>query len=167
MVFSARVWFAIGFAICAGLLGAAYFFQYDQGLEPCPLCITQRILMALTGIVFMVALVHHPSGFGIRIYAILGGVMALLGATVSTRHVWLQHLPADQVPACGPGLEYMLKNFPLAEVIPFFFSGTGDCAEVDWKFLGLSMPAWTLLWFLGLSLLSLLQLGNRGSVVRD
>ena len=93
-------------------------------------------------------------------YAIAGTVTALLGASISTRHVWLQHLPADKVPECGPELSYMLEYFPIFDTLKFMLSGTGDCAKVDWTLLGFSMPVWTLLAFLILATLSLLQIWN-------
>lgn len=157
---SPRTWFMAGVAVCVALLLAAYYFQHAGGLEPCPLCISQRIVVLVTGVVFLIAALHNPRARALRIYAWLGGITALSGAAISARHVWLQYLPKDAVPSCGPGLEYMLQNFPLSQVIPFFFSGTGDCAEVDWRFAGLTMPGWLLLIFIGLAVLSLVQLRN-------
>ncbi len=143
-----------------GLLGMAAYFQFVGGLDPCPLCISQRIGVLLTGLVFLIAGLHNPGPTGIKRYAILGTITALLGASISTRHVWLQHLPPDQVPECGPGLEFIFQNFPLSETIKLMLSGTGDCAKVDWTLLGFSMPAWTLVAFLMLAVLSLLQIWN-------
>jgi len=158
--FNPRIWFFLGFIGCVFLLAMGAYFQFVDGLEPCPLCISQRIAILLTGVVFLLAAVHNPGQSGGRIYAILGGVTSLLGGAVSTRHVWLQHLPKDQVPECGPGLEYMFQNFPLSATLKLMLSGTGDCAEVTWSFLSLSMPAWTLVAFLMLATLSLLQIRN-------
>jgi protein dithiol:quinone oxidoreductase len=159
--FTPRIWFFLGFLGCAGLLAAGAYFQFVEGLKPCPLCISQRIAILLTGLCFLAAAVQNPGQTGIKRYAILGSVIALTGAAISTRHVWLQHLPADQVPECGPGLEYMLQYFPLFETLKLMLSGTGDCAEVNWTFLTLSMPAWTLIAFLILATLSILQIWNR------
>lgn len=158
--FNSRVWFLIGFLTCLALLGAAYYFQFVQKLDPCPLCISQRIGIFLTGLVFLIAFLHRPGLTGTRRYAILGAVVALLGGSVSARHVYIQHLPKDKVPECGPGLDYVLQNFPLTETIKLMLSGTGDCAKVDWTLFGFSMPAWTLVAFLGLAGLSLLQFWN-------
>jgi disulfide bond formation protein DsbB len=91
------------------------------------------------------------------VYAIIGAVTALCGGAISIRHVWIQHLPPDKVPECGPGLDYVLQNFPLFETVKMMLSGTGDCAKVDWTLLGFSMPAWTLVAFLMLATLSVLQ----------
>jgi disulfide bond formation protein DsbB len=158
--FTPRVWFFLGFLGCAGLLATGAYFQFVEGLKPCPLCISQRIGIFLTGLCFLAAAIHNPGQAGIKRYAILGTVIALTGAGVSTRHVWLQHLPPDQVPVCGPGLEYMLQYFPLFQTLKLMLSGTGDCAKVDWTFLTLSMPAWTLIAFLMLATLSILQIWN-------
>ncbi len=136
------------FAICAGLLAYAYYAQFSLGLDPCPLCIFQRIAMIALAAVFLLAAGHHPAGWGARVYAVLIGAVALAGTAIAGRHVWLQHLPSDQVPECGPGLAYMLDVFPLADTLRMVFTGSGECAHIDWMFLGLGMPAWVLLWFL-------------------
>jgi len=159
--FKPRIWFFLGFVSCVFLLAMGFYFQFVDGLEPCPLCISQRIAILLTGIVFLIAALHNPGLTGIKTYAIAGAVTALSGGAISTRHVWLQHLPPEQVPECGPGLAYMFQNFPLSSTLKLMLSGTGDCAEVTWSFLGLSMPAWTLVAFLMLATLSLLQIWNR------
>ncbi|NOU13671.1 MAG: disulfide bond formation protein B [Methylococcaceae bacterium] len=158
--FNARIWFFLGFVGCAFLLSMGAYFQFVDGLDPCPLCISQRLAILATGLVFLAAAIHNPGRIGINRYAVAGVVTALSGASISTRHVWLQHLPPDQVPECGPGLDYVLQNFPLTETIKMMLSGTGDCAKVDWTMLGFSMPAWTLLAFLMLATLSLLQIWN-------
>ncbi len=158
--FNPRIWFLLGFLGCMSLLAMGAYFQFVDGLEPCPLCISQRIAILLTGLCFLIAALHNPQAAGIKIYAILGALIALCGGAISTRHVWLQHLPPDQVPECGPGLEYVFQNFPLSATIKLLLSGTGDCAEINWTLLGFSMPAWTLLAFLMLASLSLLQIWN-------
>jgi disulfide bond formation protein DsbB len=131
-----------------------------QGLDPCPLCISQRIAILLTGLVFLIAALHNPARIGINRYAILGALTAFGGASISTRHIWIQHLPPDKVPECSPALEYMLENFPLLDTVKLMLSGTGDCAKVDWTMLGFSMPEWTLVAFLMLATLSLVQIWN-------
>lgn len=166
MVFKPRFYFLAGFLFCAGLLSAALYFQFSGGLEPCPLCVSQRIMVFAVALVMLVAVLHNPKRTGVKVYAILGFVMAVLGGSVSARHVWLQHLPPEDVPACGPGLEYMFQYFPLTETLKAMLNGTGDCAEVDWTLLGLSMPAWVLICFAVLALLSLIQFWN-GTDLRD
>lgn len=157
---TSRICFLAGFLFCFSLLITAILFQFQGGLEPCPLCISQRIMVLAVSLVFLVAVLHNPGTLGTRIYAVTGCLTALAGAGISGRHVWLQHLPAEQVPACGPGLSYMFQYFPLSDTIRAMLSGTGDCAKVDWTLLGFSMPAWVLLCFLALAGLSILQLWN-------
>jgi disulfide bond formation protein DsbB len=139
-----------GFLVCAGLMGYALYSQHQLMLEPCPLCVLQRLSVIGLGLVFLIAGLHNPSGAGRFVYAASMALAALFGAIVAGRHVWLQLLPEDQVPACGPGLDYMWENFPLADVINMVFKGSGECANVDWTLLGLSMPMWVLVAVLGL-----------------
>ena len=136
-----------GFLACAGMMAFALYAQYGLGLEPCPLCVFQRVAMMTLGIVFLIATLHNVGGMGRAAYAGLLAMVALAGAGVAGRHVWLQTLPKDQVPACGPGLDFMLDTFPLAEVLSIVLSGSGECAEVSWRLLGLTMPAWTFIAF--------------------
>ncbi|MGD7036026.1 disulfide bond formation protein B [Methylotuvimicrobium buryatense] len=152
-----RIWFFLGAAGCAFLLAMGAYFQFVDGLEPCPLCISQRIAIAATGVVFLIAAIHNPNGVGRRVYAVIGAIVALAGASISMRHVWIQNLPPDQVPECGPGLEYVFENFPLTDTIKMMLSGTGECAEIDWSLFGISMPGWTLVAFLMLAAWSLVQ----------
>ena len=137
-----RVANGLGVAAVAGLMGYALYAQYVVGLEACPLCIFQRVAMIALGVVFAVAALHAPRGAGARVYAVLGGVVAAIGLGISAWHVRMQHLPPEKVPSCGPGLSYMMEAFPVAEWIKMVFTGSGECAEVNWTFLGLSMPAW-------------------------
>lgn len=164
---SPRSWFFIGFLACAALLAAAAYFQFIEGLEPCPLCISQRLAVFLAGLCFLAAALHNPGPAGIKRYAVGGAFIALAGAGISLRHVWLQHLPPDQVPECGPGLAYVFENFPLSETLKLMLNGSGDCAEVSWTFLALSMPAWTLIAFLLLAALSLSQIRNARTVLKQ
>jgi len=136
------------------------YFQLVEGLEPCPLCISQRLAILLTGLVFLTAGLHNPGHIGVTRYAVVGTVTALLGASISSRHIWLQHLPPEKVPECGPELAYMFQYFPLFDTLKLMLSGTGDCAKIDWTLLGLSMPVWTLFAFLSLAILSLMQIWN-------
>jgi protein dithiol:quinone oxidoreductase len=142
-----RLRLALGTLACALLLGYAYYLQYFQGLEPCPLCQVQRAFYYLTGFAFLAAALHARF---VPAYMSLAALFALGGAGVAARHVWLQHLPADQVPQCGPDLAFMLKNLPLSRTLEKLFTGTGQCAVVDWSFLGLSIAEWSLACFLGL-----------------
>ncbi len=148
MPLSSRFGFLLGFGFCAALLAVAAWFQFVEGLQPCPLCISQRVMVLLVGMVCLAGAIH---GRATRVYGTLAGLLALAGAAISARHVWLQNLPEDEVPACGPGLGYVFEHFPLTETLRLLLSGTGECSEVLWTFLGLSIPAWTLLAFLGLA----------------
>jgi disulfide bond formation protein DsbB len=138
-----------GAAVCGALLAYAVFAQYGQFYEPCPLCIFQRVAMAAVGIVGLLAAIHGPKGAaGRRAWGLLAFLAAAVGAGIAARHVWLQHLPKDLVPACGPGLNYMLESMPsYLDVVKKVLAGSGECAEVNWTFLGFSMPEWTLLCF--------------------
>ena len=135
---------------CAGLLAFAYYLQFHDDLDPCPLCIFQRVAFLATGLLFLAIALQAPGRIGSRIYVVLISIAGLTGAGIAGRHVWLQHLPPGQVPECGPGLDYMLEVFPLADTLKMVFTGSGECADISWTFLGLSMPGWSLLNFLGL-----------------
>lgn len=151
-----RAQFLLGFAICAGLLGYALYLEHFQGLTPCPLCTFQRGAFLLLAVIFLLGALHSPKGKGGRgTYALLSLVAAGVGISIAGRHVWLQNLPPDQVPACGPDLSYMMEAFPLGDVLRKVFTGSGECALVDWTFLGLAMPAWSLVWFVLLALWAL------------
>jgi disulfide bond formation protein DsbB len=144
--------FLLGFLACAGLIGYALYTQFHDGLLPCPLCIFQRVAFATLGVVFLVGGLHAPRGRGgRRAYGVLALLASLGGIAVAGNHVRLQHLPPDQVPACGPGLDYMLDAMPIGGVIRTVMTGSGECANVDWAFLGLSMPAWSLICFVVLA----------------
>jgi protein dithiol:quinone oxidoreductase len=140
----------LGALVCAGLIGYALYMQHGLGLEPCPLCILQRVAVIAAGVVFLLAAFHDPGRVGAIVYSCILIVIAVAGAAVAARHVWLQGLPPAEVPACGPGLSYMLETLPFSDVLASVFKGSGDCASVDWRFLGLSIPGWTLVFFLSL-----------------
>lgn len=153
---SFRSAYLTGFAICAALIGFALYSQFHLGLQPCPLCIFQRIAFAALGIVFLIGGLHAPRGAGgRRAYGVLALIAAGIGIAIAGRHVWLTHLPPDQVPKCGPPLEFMMETNALTDVIRKVLTGSGECAKVDWTFLGLSMPAWSLTWFVLLAIWAL------------
>ena len=160
-----RVQFGAGVALCIGLMLMALYLQHALELEPCPLCIFQRVFVIGLGLVMLVAAVHDPVSTGRRVYGALVMLLSLAGVAVAGRHVWLQHLPADQVPECGPGLEYMLDAFPLGEAMSMVFRGSGECAEVQWTLLGLSIPEWTLIVFVGATLFGLFLIATRRPAV--
>lgn len=145
MTITPRLANTLGFLACAALMGYALFAQYGLGFEPCPLCVFQRVAVIALGLAFALAALQGPRLPGRRIYAALILMAAGAGAGVAGRHLWLQSLPPERVPACGPGLDYMLETFPLREMLATVLSGSGECAKVDWQFLGLAMPAWVLI----------------------
>lgn len=152
-----------GLLVCAGLIGAGLYLQYVENQEPCPLCILQRVVFLALTAVFLIGAVHGPGRLGGIIYGGMLFVFSSIGAAIATRHVWLQSLPKNQVPECGPGLEYMLSRFPLSKALDKILSGSGECAEVGWTFLGLSIAGWALVWFvlLGMFGVFLALLGMR------
>jgi disulfide bond formation protein DsbB len=141
-----------GFLCCAGLMGFALFAQHVLLLDPCPLCVLQRVAVISIGAVFLIAALHNPNAWGRRGYAVLLAVIAAGGAGIAGWHVRLQNLPPSEVPSCGPGLDYMLENFPLGDVLQMVFKGSGECADVAWQFLGLSMPGWVFIAVTGLGI---------------
>ncbi|HEY7841608.1 MAG TPA: disulfide bond formation protein B [Gammaproteobacteria bacterium] len=137
--------------LCAALLGYGYWLQFAEGLEPCPLCVFQRLCYMAVGAIAVVGAVHGPGAMWRRLYSGVLFLAAAIGAGIAGRQVWLQHLPPDQVPECGPGLDYMLDVFPLSDALRMAFTGSGECAEVDWTFLSLSIAEWSLFWFLAVA----------------
>lgn len=134
-----------GALACAGLMAYALYAQYQLLLDPCPLCIFQRLAVIALGLVFMAAALHNPGVTGSRVYALLMLLAGGSGIFVAGRHVWLQNLPPERVPSCGPGLDFMLEAFPVMEMLEMVLTGSGECATVDWSLLGLTMPAWVLI----------------------
>ncbi|MGR8918741.1 MAG: disulfide bond formation protein B [Gammaproteobacteria bacterium] len=147
-----RVYFAATALACAGLLAFGYYLQYHDGLEPCPMCIFQRLCFMAVAAVCLAGAAHGPARRGVYVYGGLTIGAAATGAAIAARQVWLQHLPEDQVPECGPGLEFMLEMYPIAEVIRTALRGTGECAAVDWTFLGGSIAEWSLACFVSIVL---------------
>ena len=145
-----RVAYFLGFLVCAGLMGWAFWLQYGEGLEPCPLCMFQRIAVCAVGILFLLAFLQNPSRRGASVYAVLTLLFAGAGAGFAGRQIWLQALPKDQVPACGMGIGYMLDTLPLADVITRTLTGSGECAEKGWELLGLSIAGWTFVFFVAM-----------------
>ena len=147
--------------ICALLLGFGYYLEFINGLAPCPLCIFQRLAYMGVGIFCLVGFLHGPGIAGARIYSGLALLSAATGAGIAMRQVWLQHLPAELTPECGPGLDFMLEVFPIFETIKMVFTGSGECAEITWTFLSLSIAEWSLFWFAALSILLASHLFSR------
>lgn len=145
---SFRSQFAAGCIVCVSLLGYALYVQHHMLMMPCPMCILQRVAFAVMAVFFLLGALHGPGRIGRRIYSLLVVLAASVGGAISGRHFQIQHLPADEVPLCNSmGLDYMLEAFPLREVLAKVLTGSGECAKIDWVFLGLSMPGWTFICF--------------------
>jgi disulfide bond formation protein DsbB len=142
----------LGFVACVLMLAFALFVEKVMHIEPCPLCMFQRVGVAALGLVFLVAAIHHPAKLSdARVYSALIFLVALFPGYVSARHVYIQSLPPGSVPSCGATLDFMLEVFPLMEVVRKVLTGGGECARIDWQFLGLSMPVWVLIAVIGLA----------------
>lgn len=135
----------MGFLAASAMMAYALYAEHVLFLMPCPLCVFQRMSVIALGLLFLMAALHRPGGWGRKVYAALLAIAAVAGVAVAGRHVWLQNMPEDQVPECGPGFDYIMDSFPFTEALRMIFSGSGECADVDWSFLGLSMPAWVLI----------------------
>jgi protein dithiol:quinone oxidoreductase len=135
----------LGFGACVALLAYALYAQFELGLDPCPLCIFQRIAIAALGVVFLIAALHNPRGSGAIVYAGLIGLAALAAIGVAGRHLYVQHLPPGTLPSCGAPLSVLMKFMSPGKLITTVLSGSGECSEVTWRFLGLAMPAWVLI----------------------
>ena len=144
--------------LCVAAMGMVYYLDGVLGLQPCPLCMIQRLFLLLVGLVCVAGLLHSPGPAGRRGYALLAILFSGAGGAVAGRHVWLQYLPADQVPACGPSLAYMLDTLPLGETLKLVMLGDGNCAQVTWQLFGLSIPELSLLLFGTLLVVNLWQL---------
>jgi protein dithiol:quinone oxidoreductase len=145
-----RITFLIIALGCLGLTVTALYMQHFMNLKPCALCITQRIFVMAVGLTAFAAFLVNPGTRGRRLFATLGVILGALGASFSIRHVYIENLPKDQVPACGPGLNYLIENFPLRDALALLLRGDGNCAEVAWSLFGISLAGWTLVAFIGL-----------------
>jgi disulfide bond formation protein DsbB len=158
---SPRPLFFLAFVGCLLLMAAALYLEHVVGLEPCPLCMVQRICVIAFGLVCLVATMHGPARFGQRVYALLALLFAGAGAATAGRQIWLQTLPADQLPSCLPPLDYMMETMPYAQILWNMLYGTADCAEVKWTLFGMSIPEWSLLGFVAMLGFCLFQLMRR------
>ncbi len=156
-----RTLFLLAFIGCLALMGGALYLEHVVGLNPCPLCIVQRVFVILFALVCLIAAIHGPARGGRRGYAVLALLFAAGCGATAARQVWLQGVPADQLEACLPSLEFMVQALPLQEIARLVFHGTADCAEVTWTLFGLSVPEWSLLAFVGMALFALFQLFRR------
>ncbi len=153
-IYTERRFFLFTAVVCLLLLGFGYFLQFVRGLDPCPLCILQRIAYLGIGVICLAGFIH---GSATRSYSALALLCALAGAAIAGRQVWLQHLPPDLVPECGPGLDFIMQAFPLLDALKLIFTGSGECAETVWTFLSLSIAEWSLFWFAAFSVMLVYQ----------
>ena len=152
---SFRAQFLLGFLVCASLLGYALYVQFVQKLEPCPFCIFQRLAFAATGVLFLLGALHGPrSSSGRRVYGVLAFIAAAIGIGIAGRHSWVQVFP-PAMPSCGPGWDYMIETNTWLGVVQKVLFAKGDCSTIDWSFLGLSMPMWSVVWFIALAVWAL------------
>jgi len=160
---ASRPLYLLALIVSALLMAAALYLEHVVGLEPCPLCIIQRIALIIVGLICLAAVLHNPGPKNgkrtcARTYGVLLTLASLFGAGTAGRQVWLQHLPPDQVPSCILPLDYMLETLPFWDVLSQVFSGTAQCAEVTWTFLGLSIAEGTLIAFICFSVLGVMQI---------
>jgi disulfide bond formation protein DsbB len=155
IIFQPRILFLLILSGVLILLGCAIYIEPFKSMDPCPMCMMQRVIFSGIALTALVASIHNPVFIGQKIYSLFLFLFASTGAGVAIRQLWLQSLPEDQVPACGPGIDYMLEVFPILEVIEIAFRGTGDCAKVQWSLLNISIPGWSLIAFIGIAVIAL------------
>ena len=157
-MYNSRKFFIVIFTICIGLLIFGLYLEHVQGLEACPLCIFQRIAYTVIIFIALIGAIHNPRNLLQIIYKLLMVISAITGAAIAGRQIWLQHLPPELVPECGPGLDYMFNVFPFGEALKMIFTGSGECAEVKWRFIGLSIAEWSLIMFIGIFIATILSI---------
>jgi disulfide bond formation protein DsbB len=151
-VFSGRAGYFLGFIASFGLVGLALFIQQKYNLEPCPLCISQRIAFMALGVTFLLAALHNPKNIGRKVYGLLQFVAAVTGAGIASRHIWIQANPDKVMAECGAGFDYIFENFPMKRALDLVFKGTGECTSIDWTLFGLTIPQLSLICFVGLAI---------------
>lgn len=150
-LFSGRTAYFVGFVVSFGLVALALWIQTTNSLEPCPLCISQRIVFMALGTLFLLAAIFNPKNIGRLFFALLQVGTALGGAGVAVRHWWLQAHKESMIADCGVGFDYMFENFPLQKALTLVFKGTGDCAAIDWTLFGITLPQLAFIAFVGLA----------------
>lgn len=158
---SSRTLFLLAFVGCLLIMAGALYLEHVVGLQPCPLCVVQRVCVMLFGLLCLLAALHGPGMLGQRLYAGLLMLITLTGAGTAARQVWLQSVPADQLPSCIPPLDYLMDTLPFQEIVRVVLHGSADCAEVSWTLFTLSVAEWSLLAFVGMLVFALLQMFRR------
>ena len=156
-----RAAYFAGFAVSFGLVGLALFLQVQYNLDPCPLCISQRIAFMVLGVLFLIAGLHNPVGLWRKIHGVLQLAAAATGAGIALRHMWIQAHPEEVMAECGAGFDYIIESFPLQRALELIFKGTGECSAIDWTLLGLTIPQQSLIAFVGLALYALVLMFAR------
>lgn len=162
-LFSGKNGYLLGFVACFALVGLALWIQTRYNLNPCPLCISQRIIFMGLGLLFLLAAFVKPNTLFKKIFTLLMVLTALGGVAVAVRHWWLQAHRESMIADCGVGFDYMFENFPLQKALALVFRGTGDCAAIDWTLFGLSIPQMSLIAYIGFAVYAL-YLFSRKSV---
>lgn len=151
-----RSGYFLGFLISFGLVALALYLQTAYNLEPCPLCIFQRIAFIVLGVFFLIAAAHNPAATGRKAYGVLQFIAAAVGAGIAARHTWIQANPDKVMSECGAGFDYIYETLPFRDFLNWVFKGTGECSAMDWMFLGLTIPQLSLIAFVGLAIYSLI-----------
>lgn len=150
-ILTGRLGYLLGFVASFSLVAVGLYIQVKDNLEPCPLCIFQRIAFMATGGLFLLAALHNPQGLWRKIHGGLQFLAAAAGAGIAVRHIWIQSHPDEVMAECGAGVEYLFQNFPLRKFLELVFKGTGECSSIDWTFLGFTIPQLSLVAFIGLA----------------
>lgn len=158
---SGRRGYFLGFIASFGLVGLALFLQQQYHLEPCPLCISQRIAFMALGLLFLIAALHNPGNIGRKIYGLLHVAAAVTGIGIAARHIWIQANPDKVMAECGAGFDYIMETFPLKKALDLIFKGTGECSSMDWTLFGLTIPQLSLVAFVVLGLFAILLAFSR------
>ena len=158
---SGRKGYFLGFAMSFGLVGLALFLQTKFNLDPCPLCISQRIAFMALGVVFLLAALHNPQNLARKIYATFQVIAALIGAGIASRHMWIQANPDKVMSECGAGFDYLIHTFPASRAMQLIFKGTGECSEIGWTFLGFTIPQMSLAAFVLLGFYAIVLLRRK------
>ena len=155
-ILTGRIGYLFGFVANFGLVALALYLQVKDNLEPCPLCIFQRIAFMALGILFLLAALHNAQGLWRRIHGGLQFIAAATGAGIAIRHIWIQNHADEVMAECGAGVAYLFEHFPLRKFLQLVFKGTGECSAIDWKLLGYTIPELSLVAFVGLGVYALI-----------
>ena len=138
-----------GFLTCVGLMAAAFYFEYVLYLDPCPLCMTQRLGTVMIGVGFFLAFLSRNTRWLLLVALLFTLAAAVFSTWVADHQIWMQGLPKEEVPACGPSMNYLIETLPLTDLLSVMLNGDGNCAEIVWSLWGMSMPEWTRICFIG------------------